>query len=285
MNKLFALLAIIFFTAIAANAQNQTGPWNPDADGYKANFPIQHDNDYSFDYSTGEYKVFVICELTIQNYCGNLYLGWLNPDGARDLGNNYKMTFKVHGGNGWPFESNATFGGAGSDANTAFANDEQTGNPTKTVFITGSNWYYNGGNIGNQQFTNYHGTLSGSMNTFGTMYTPEGSYGSAADGYDIVKEISTTYNDNASIARRWTFEDPNCYFCVAEFSNACQGDGTFELIPGTVWAAPNAKEGFYTFPVYIDVDYLTFKNAADYWGNAGATYNDPGAYTYGPHTP
>ncbi len=279
---LFAALVLVGSTVFASEDLDNSGPWNPDAVENSMNYPVGHDNDYSFDFATGEYKIFVICELTVVNNCGNIYLGWLNPDGSKILGDGYDMTFKVQGGNGWKFEANGSFGedpGSFSTDAVAYSYNETAGAQTNNVFITGSQWYYNGNAVqSGNQFNDYVGTLSGTMYQFGSVtVAPGATYG--GEEYDITAE--TNLDDNASIVKLWKIGDGQCSSCP-EGSNACQGTGEFKLTPGTVWASPDATEGFYTFPVYIDVDYLTFDNE-DFYADYKTTdvNGDPSNYVFG----
>ena len=282
MKKLFSILAMVFFAATTLFAvptpgesftdNGYTGPWNPDMD---FNLKNKVENDYSFDMANGEYKIFVICEIDVTNITGNIYLGWLNPDGAKDLGPTYNMQFKVTGGNGWPFEANAYFGADGSNADVAFAKDEQHGDAfTNNVFITGSVWHYApaGGSpttITGQVWNDQHFVLSGVMGQFdGFVNGPKigDTYGG---GHGVLPSTTPKWQDNAKVKSFWD----KCEGCCP--SNACKGEGMFVLTPGTIWASPDAEEGFYTFPVYIEVDYLTFKNAPNYYYPAGGNHPDP----------
>ncbi len=275
MKKFFALFAALILSATFAFAveptANSVGPWNPDnnvTNGYTET------NDYSFDYATGEYKIFVICEIDVANITGNIYLGWLNPDGAKDLGTAYNMQFKVTGGNGWPFEASARFGSTGSNGTVAYANYEgTTDQATNNVFITNSVWHYqpNGGSIteiNSQEFAANHFVLSGTMGQFTDGTNPQlgDRYGK---GHGVTPSTTPLWADNATIKAFWSK-------CGTALSNACAGEGVFTLTPGTVWASPDAIEGFYTFPVYVEVDYLTFKDAANtyYTGTP-----DPSSFT------
>jgi len=292
MKKFFAYFAAIIFAATTAWAvvpatetfsnNGYTGPWNPDDQVSKG-----VTNDYSFDYATGEYKVFVICEIDVCNISNNIYLGWLNPDGAKDLnGTEFNMDFKVTGGNGWPFEASASFGGAGSTNSTAFAISEQTNAPVTTVFITGSSWWYDNGNgpvqVGSgQTFSAVKNYLSGYAGVFGNGIGQSGLQPGSTYGPDDCPNCpEPQYENNQTIKNFWNVGA--CGQCTSYprlYSNACQGEGQFRLNPGTIWAAPNATEGFYTFPVYVEVDYLTFKNAPNFYSfNGGGQANDPGSY-------
>ncbi len=281
MKKFFALIfAVVLSTTFIMAAEpvaNSTGPWNPDnnvTNGYTET------NDFSFDYAVGEYKIFVICEIDITNITGNIYLGWLNPDGAKDLGQSYDMQFKVKGGNGWPFEATARFGTQpNSDNNVAYSNYEGLTNdyPTNNVFITGSTWkYISAGHttpINAQQFTADHFTLSGVMGQFdGFVNGPKlgDIYGG---GHGVDPQSQDYWENNMKIKKFWN----RCDNCCG--SNACQGEGLFVLTPGTVWASPDAVEGFYTFPVYVEVDYLTFKNVPNWYYPAGGNHPDPSAFS------
>jgi len=280
MKKFFALFAALVLSATFAFAveptANSVGPWNPDnnvTNGYTET------NDYSFDYATGEYKIFVICEIDITNVTGNIYLGWLNPDGAKDLGTAYNMDFKVKGGNGWPFEASARFGSTGSNGTVAYANYEgATDVATDNVFITGSTWAYTpvGGSpttINSQEFAANHFVLSGNMGQFVDGTNPQlgDRYG---EGHGVTPATTPQWANNAAIKSLWS----KCNPC-ANVSNACQGEGVFTLTPGTVWASPDAIEGFYTFPVYVEVDYLTFKDAANYYYTGTPVHTDPSSFT------
>lgn len=273
-------------TPIPTENLNNSGPWNPDAVENSMNFPINHDNDYSFDFATGEYKIFIVCELIIQNKNGNIYIGWINPDGSKILGTGYSMTFEVRGANGWRIESNGKFGNPSSTSAVVYAIDEQTGLPTNNVFITGSFWKWNNSTIpGGAQFTDYLSYLSGTINKFGGTQVNPGTYGSLGDGYDIIP-TNLKYTNNKTIVSKWEpgvpKKDKDKILCQDEFSNACDGAGTFKLTPGTVWASPDATEGFYTFPVYIDVDYLTFDNEGFYSDYKTTDVNgDPSNYVFG----
>ncbi len=279
---LFAALVLVASTAFASEDLDNSGPWNPDAVEASMNYGVAHDNDYSFDFAVGEYKIFVICELTIMNNCGNIYLGWLNPDGSKILGDGYTMTFKVKGGNGWKFEANGTFGYDPTSFSTdavAYSYNETAGVATNNVFITGSQWYYNNGAVQSGNFfTNYENVLSGNMYQFGTVtVNPGTTYG--GQEYDIINE--PYMEDNAAIVGLWHTGNNGCGSCP-NGSNACMGEGTFTLVPGTVWASPDATEGFYTFPVYIDVDYLTFDNEGFYADYKTTDVNgDPSNYVFG----
>jgi len=280
MKKFFAIFAALLLTASFAFAvepsASSTGPWN--ADDMLTNGKIEG-NDYSFDNAQGEYKIFVICQIDIANVTGNIYLGWLNPDGAKDLGTAYNMQFKVTGGNGWPFEANATFGAAGSNATNAFACDEQNNDQmTNNVFITGSTWTYQpeGGtlvNITGQQWTNQKFALSGTMGMFGTNTSSPKIGDNYGGGRSVVPTTTPEFQTNAAIKEFWV----KCGDCCP--SNACQGKGIFTLTPGTVWASPDATEGFYTFPIYVEVDYLTFKSAANYYYTGSPNPADPSAFS------
>jgi len=276
MKKFFALFAALILSAsfvfAAEPAAESTGPWNADnnvTNGYTET------NDYSFDYATGEYKVFVICEIDINNVTGNIYLGWLNPDGAKDLGSAYNMQFKVKGGNGWPFEATAKFGSTGSDGSVAYANYEgTTDEATNNVFITGSTWKYEANghsaiNINAQTFNSEHFVLSGTMGQFiANTNNPQigDRYG---EGHGVTPATTPLWKNNAAIKNFWLK-------CDGNGSNACAGEGVFTLTPGTVWASPDAIEGFYTFPVYVEVDYLTFKDAANIYYTGTP---DPSSFT------
>ncbi len=284
MKKIFTIFAALILSATFAFAveptANSVGPWNPDnnvPNGYTET------NDYSFDYATGEYLIFVICEIDIANVTGNIYLGWLNPDGAKDLGSDFSMVFRVSGGNGWPFEATASFGeNAISNDVTAYSMNEQTNQPDNNVFITGSSWSYSQDNsnwsqVGSsQRFFSQHFSLSGGMGMFkfgniytgpelGSTYGPEGTHNTYPFGQDVMKRAWNGTQTTVGVPR--------------EYDNACQGSGYFKLVPGTVWAAPDAAEGFYTFPVYVEVDYLTFKNAPNFYYTGTPVPADPSSFT------
>jgi hypothetical protein len=285
----FAAMLIVASTAFAVsnNALDNVGPWSPG--NAPSNYPLQHDNDYSFDISRGEYKIFVICELTVVNTCGNIYLGWLNPDGSRVLGEEFAMTFEVQGGNGWKFQASGYFGDGTNDVYVSGMREksfyDNVGLPKvdNNVFITGNQWYYkptnstgtytavDAGNI----FPAAAFDLSGEMYKFngtdGGKPLPGDTYGNGqGENFDISK--TTTWANNGTIMGMWKTENSTC---CRYLSNACEGFGTFKLVPGTVWAAPDAFEGFYTFPVYIQVDYMTFDNGNVIKNTPALDYSGP----------
>lgn len=272
------IVGLLLLAAITVNAYDDVenkGPWSQVR---QSNFPLWHDNDYSDDFLNSEYKVYVMCELTVMNVCGNIYLGWLNPDGAKILGENYEMTFIVRGGNGWKFQAKGYFGD-NIDDNLVLSTREIINNRNiantlidENVFITGSRWQYrpgegsaysdliDQGNIFNGQFVLseeiYKFNKTG--NNPGGIPQPGDSYGNG-ENEDNDISTDTRWRDNQEIINMWVTSDG--FSNSQEYtSNSCEGEAYLKLIPGTVWTSPGAVAGFYTFPVYIEVDYLTFDN-------------------------
>ncbi len=287
MKKVFAILAAFMLTfsfAMAAgpggddgygnsySGIDKTGPYNPDD---KTTVGKDVANDYSFDNAMGTYIAFVICKIDIAAQDENIYLGWLNPDGVKDI-SNQPMMFSITGGNGWPFEASTKVGSqvinGGHIANRF---NGAAGAPTHldNVYITGGKWYYNNGNgfqtVGAGELTNEQLQLSG---------TPGMFYGSISYNNGQWQFGDPTYDKGA-----WNYGNPCPNCSQREYNrncdNACQGKGTLKYVPGLLWASPDAEEGYYEFDVYAEVDYLTFvsKNLVP----TGNTYNDPSTYTAG----
>ena len=125
-------------------------------------------------------------KLSVNLVSGNFYLGWLNPDGARQLSNEFEMIFEVCGAKKQKFSAIGSFDWK-----------------DRTVFITNNRWYYDGYNNNSWQ-----------------MIPGDGNYFAKND-------------------------------CKIKDSNIAKA--YFKLVPGTVFASPNAKEGFYTFEVTLEV--------------------------------
>jgi hypothetical protein len=125
--------------------------------------------------------------LSINLVTGNFYLGWLNPDGAKQLSSEYEMIFEVTGNSSQNFTATGSF-------------DWKDGN----VFITGSTWFYD------DKRTN---------------------------GWNLMSNVSN-----------YSFSNQPFQIKSGQVKKAL-----FKLVPGTVFAAPNAQEGFYTFAVNLEV--------------------------------
>ncbi len=289
MKKFIILAAIIlitsYFNGLAVpppdGQAGYTGPWNADDAVSK-----QETNDYSFDNALGEYRLFVICEIDINNVTGNIYLGWLNPDGGKDL-EGYNMLFHITGGNGWAFEASGSIGeSTNSTEHIAYAINETTNLPVRTVFLGGSKWFFTN-NVGSwnqvgttQKFICNKFSLSGQPGFFKDANTKEDVAGPQPGDTYGPEGSSNDYDDKSDINGFWNLYQVEY---SRQCSNACWGNGWFKLNPGTVWASPEAEEGFYIFPVYIEVDYLTFKDAANtYQFSGNSAVNDPGNYTKTP---
>lgn len=129
-------------------------------------------------------------ELSIRLHCGNVYLGWLNPDGARQLSNEYEMVFEVTGGKNQLFSASGSFDWK-----------------DRTVFIAGSNWWYDD---------------------------------NTTNGWSMIPNVS------------------NYSFQSQPFQTDLGRRALFKLVPGTVFAAPNTEEGFYTFTVNLEIQDITY---------------------------
>ncbi len=249
---------------------DKTGPYNPDD---KTTVGKDVGNDYSFDNAMGKYWAFVICKIDVECENDFVYLGWLNPDGVKDI-SNQPMFFHVTGGNGWPFEATTKVGSQtfrGGHWANSFNGAPGVTQHLDNVYITGGKWYYNNGQgfgwVGDEDLNNYQLALNGTPGMFYTSYNVQTG-----------KFSNPTYQWNA-----WN-HGSICSDCsdrkyIRKCDNACQGWGVLKYVPGLLWASPDAEEGYYDFEVYVEVDYLTFvaKNLIP----TGNTYNDPSSYTAG----
>jgi hypothetical protein len=123
-------------------------------------------------------------ELSISLQSGNIYLGWLNPDGSRQLSTEYEMVFEVTGGQNQSFSASGSFDWK-----------------DRNVFITGSVWWKSKNN----------------------------------GGWNMIDNVSN-----------YSFHDQT-------FITNSEKKALFKLVPGTVFAAPDAQEGFYTFEATLEI--------------------------------
>ncbi len=85
----------------------------------------------SISYCSEAQKMFndqILCgdsKLSVRMITGNVYLGWINPDGAKELSNDYALEFEVLGTANQKFRAQGTFDWR-----------------DRTVFIMGSRWFY-----------------------------------------------------------------------------------------------------------------------------------------------
>ncbi len=261
----------------------KAGPVDSDGEAKSFGLPLEYDYDYSDDFSTGYYKMYIICELTIQNNCGDIYTGWMGPDGSISLGEAYALSFTVKGGDGWKFEASGSFG---SDAESfgsnviAYPLEERTGKTNYSVFISGSRWEYNGLEVQSGNFLG-NGLPLITLSSHGLFNLPDFANPGLID--------SSANNAAGSISRLKNIQSMNKWIIgehqiasSAVASDACTGTGILSFVPGTVWAFPDAREGHYTFPLFIYFDYLTFDSEGFYVDyNLNELNISPSVYVFG----
>ena len=110
MKKFAALLVAVLFAFSATYAVDPNTTFDPNygaADLNTSGIGSQDwgkTNDLSYDEQTSQYCIYVICELTISPVTQEYQdLGYINPDGARDL-TNATMKWLVNGAPGWYVE-------------------------------------------------------------------------------------------------------------------------------------------------------------------------------------